>query len=250
MARLRIKNRSVLAVAGLALPLLAGCNIRQVLDWDMYNQPKVSKPYRPSNFFADKTSARPFVVGTVPRRDVVVDRSSVGVDYERVRYAGDAFPEGSFGKGDEVEPGKLKDALDRGQTVYNVYCAVCHGRTGKGDGMIVQRGFVKPPSFVLPPDGEREAMEKGDPHRWARTQYLQTAPPRHVYDAITNGFGGMYSYSERVKPADRWKVAAYIKALQANPAEAPVHNTAPAGPRPAGAGEPQPSTPSQGPAAK
>jgi mono/diheme cytochrome c family protein len=258
MARTRIMNRSVLAVAGLALPLLAGCNIRQVFDLDMYNQAKVSKPYRPSDFFADKTSARPLVAGTVPRKDVFVDRSSVGVDYEKIQYAGDAYPPDTFGEGDAVDPAKLKEALDRGQTVFNVYCAVCHGRTGKGDGMIVQRGFVKPPSFVLPPEGEREAMEKGDPHRWERTQYLQTAPPRHVYDAISNGFGGMYSYGERVKPADRWKVAAYVKALQSNPAEAAhaeghgptPHESAPAAPPARGAGEPPPSTPAAGPAAK
>ena len=225
------RSRVSLALAGLALPLLTGCNLRQVLNWDMYDQPKVSKPYRPSDFFADKASERPLVAGTVARKEVVNDRSSIGVDYEAVAYAGDGFPDGTLGEKDAVDPAKLKEVLERGQTVYNVYCAVCHGRTGKGDGMIVQRGFTKPPSFVVPPDaGELEKMKKDDPYHWQRTEYLQTAPPRHVYNAISHGFGGMYSYGERVKPIDRWKVAAYIKALQANPAEAsegPSHIAAP-----------------------
>ena len=228
MPRTRNTTRSVparaglarVALAGLALPMLAGCNLRQVLNWDMYDQPKVSKPYRPSDFFSDKTSARPLVGGTVPRSEVYVDRSSVGVDYVAAQYAGDGYPEGTLGEGDAIDPAKLKEALERGQTVYNIYCAVCHGRTGKGDGMIVQRGFIKPPSFVVPPDAaDREAMQKNDPHHWERTEYLQTVPPRYVVDVIGHGFGGMYSYGERVKPVDRWKVAAYVKALQSNPAE-------------------------------
>jgi mono/diheme cytochrome c family protein len=249
-------RRAAALLAALALPLVGGCNIRQVLDWDMYNQPKVSKPYRPSDFFADKTSARPLVAGTVPRKEVFVDRSSVGVDYVAAQYAGDGYPDGTLGEGDAVDPAKLKAALERGQTVYNVYCAVCHGRTGKGDGMIVQRGFSKPPSFVVPPDAaEKEAMQKGDPYRWQRTEILQTVPPRHVYNAISQGFGAMYSYGERVKPVDRWKVAAYVKALQANPAEAPPparphSDLGPAAPHNQGPGEPPTHSGTGTPAAK
>lgn len=199
------------ALPVLALPMLGGCNIRQIVGLDMYNQPKV-KVYRKSDFFEDKLGARPLVAGTVARREVYVDRSSVGVEY--VVHAGDGFPADVQKK---LEGNDLKATLERGQLVYNVYCAVCHGQTGLGDGMIVQRGFTKPPSFVLPADPE--AMKAADPHRWSRTEYLQTAPPSHFYNAITQGFGAMYSYGERVKPADRWAVAAYIKTLQATPSE-------------------------------
>ena len=214
----RINNtlRSLLLKAvlpALALPMLGGCNIRQIVGLDMYNQPK-AKVYRASDFFEDKTNARPLVYGTVARSEVYPDRSSVGVQY--VIHAGDGFPADVQKK---LDGNDLKATLERGQVVYNVYCAVCHGQTGLGDGMIVQRGFTRPPSFVIPSDEAKVKMQKEDPHRWARTEFIQTAPPSHFYNAITQGFGAMYSYGERVKPADRWAVAAYIKTLQSTPAE-------------------------------
>jgi mono/diheme cytochrome c family protein len=216
MRRPELRNfRSLLLKAvlpALALPMLGGCNIRQIVGLDMYNQAK-ARVYRKSDFFADQSSARPLVAGTIARKEVYVDRSSVGID--PVVYAGDGFPEDVKKKLDNKDD--LRATLQRGQVVYNVYCAVCHGQTGLGDGMIVQRGFTKPPSFVIPSDAE--TMKKADPNRWARTEFVQTAPPSHFYNAITQGFGAMYSYGERVKPADRWAVTAYIKTLQSTPAE-------------------------------
>jgi len=84
--------------------------------------------------------------------------------------------------------------LQRGQERYRIYCTPCHSELGDGHGMIVQRGFPPPPSY----DIER----------------LRQAPVQHFYDVITNGHGAMYSFAERVQPADRWAIAAYIKALQ------------------------------------
>jgi len=99
--------------------------------------------------------------------------------------------------------------LARGHERFNIYCSVCHGLNGQGDGMIVQRGFIAPPSFI-----ELERDKTDNPRRFEREQYLQTAPPRHIYNVITYGFGAMYSYAERVSPEDRWAIAAYVKALQ------------------------------------
>jgi len=84
--------------------------------------------------------------------------------------------------------------LERGQERYRIYCAPCHSESGDGDGMIVQRGFPAPPSFHLEP--------------------LRSAPPQHIYDVITRGDGKMYSFADRVQPADRWAIAAYVFALQ------------------------------------
>ena len=86
--------------------------------------------------------------------------------------------------------------LQRGQDRFNIYCAPCHARTGDGQGMIVQRGFPAPPSYFI--------------------DRLLAAPSQHFYDVISNGYGAMYSYADRVAPADRWAVTAYIRTLQAS----------------------------------
>ncbi len=84
--------------------------------------------------------------------------------------------------------------LQRGQERYHIYCAPCHSELGDGQGMIVQRGFPPPPSY--------------------HADRLRQAPVQHFYDVITNGYGAMYSFANRVQPADRWAIAAYIRALQ------------------------------------
>lgn len=84
--------------------------------------------------------------------------------------------------------------LDRGQRQFEVNCLPCHGRVGYADGMVVQRGFPRPPSF--------------------HSERLRKAPLSHFYDVISDGYGVMYSYADRVEPDDRWAIAAYIRALQ------------------------------------
>lgn len=86
------------------------------------------------------------------------------------------------------------DLLERGRERFNIYCSPCHARTGSGHGIIVQRGFPQPPTF--------------------HSERLRQAPLRHFYNVISDGFGVMYSYRDRVAPRDRWAIAAYIRALQ------------------------------------
>ena len=94
-------------------------------------------------------------------------------------------------------PPPLNQALlVRGEERFDIYCAVCHGPAGYGDGEIVQRGFPAPPSYHI--------------------DRLRQAPIQHFYDVITNGYGAMFSYAQRVSPNDRWAIAAYIRALQAS----------------------------------
>ena len=86
--------------------------------------------------------------------------------------------------------------LDRGRERFNIYCTPCHDYTGSGNGMMVQRGFQQPPSY--------------------HSERLRNLPVGHYFDVITNGYGAMYSYAGRVEPDDRWRIAAYIRALQAS----------------------------------
>ncbi|MGB8509603.1 MAG: cytochrome c, partial [Pyrinomonadaceae bacterium] len=86
--------------------------------------------------------------------------------------------------------------LDRGQQRYEAYCAMCHGLTGEGNGMIVRRGYRKPPSY------HEDRLQEGQ------------TPAAHFFDVITNGWGAMPSYDYLVPAEDRWKIIAYIRALQ------------------------------------
>ncbi len=156
----------------------------------MQNQPKFV-PLRSSEFYSDRRSARYPVPGTIPQlADQQVDREQLDpASYYLTGKHGNAY-----GNELPVEVGALPGVLARGQQRYNIYCTPCHSRVGDGDGMIVQRGYKRPPSF-------HEAR-------------LKDAPLGHFYDVISNGFGGMPDYAAQVKPADRWAIVAYIRALQ------------------------------------
>jgi mono/diheme cytochrome c family protein len=163
-----------LAAAVLLAAALVAC--RQ----DMHDQPKY-RPFRQSEIFADKRSARPLVPGTVARGMLREDR---------------AYYAGKVGKEFVTAIPVTVDAalLERGRTGFQVFCSPCHGRTGRGDGMVVQRGFKKPGSY--------------------HTDRLRGVPIGYLYDVMTNGFGAMSDYAAQVPVGDRWAIAAYIRALQ------------------------------------
>jgi mono/diheme cytochrome c family protein len=87
-----------------------------------------------------------------------------------------------------------EEIVKRGEERFNIFCAMCHGPTGYGDGMIVRRGYRRPPSY--------------------HTDGLRQAPVGHFFDVITNGWGAMPSYAAQIPVTDRWAIVAYIRALQ------------------------------------
>lgn len=95
-----------------------------------------------------------------------------------------------------AEPPPVTPALlARGRERFEIFCTPCHGYTGQGDGRVVQRGFPHPPSYL--------------------SARLKAAPARHFVEVISNGYGVMASYGDRIAPYDRWAITAYIRALQA-----------------------------------
>ena len=166
------------ACATLALILFIGAST--ACRRDMQDQPKYI-PLRPSEFFADGRSARPLPEGTIARGELRADK---------VFFTGK--------KGDEyvdrIPFPVTRAVLDRGQERFNIYCSPCHGRLGNGLGMIVRRGFKRPPSYHID-----------------RLRQIQIG---YFYDIISNGFGAMADYSAQVAPRDRWAIAAYIRVLQ------------------------------------
>lgn len=175
IAAVRCSRGGVRAAVVLLLALSAAA-CRQ----DMHDQPKY-RGLRPSSFFADGLAARPVIAGTVPRGRL---------DEDPLLYTG---KEGDAAAA--VFPFPVdQQVMERGQERFNIFCAPCHGRTGMGDGMVVQRGYRRPP----PLDDQR----------------LREAPVGHFFDVITHGFGAMPDYAAQIRPADRWAITAYVRALQ------------------------------------
>lgn len=158
----------------LSLALLVGCQ------QEMANQPR-HEPLEPSQFFPDGRSSRDLVPGTVPR---------------------EALPQNTILETGRVSGGEATDLpvpltpalLARGRERYNVYCTPCHDHVGTGQGMIVQRGYPRPPSFHIP--------------------RLRQAPLGHFVVVMANGYGAMPQYGYLVPTSDRWAIAAYLRALQ------------------------------------
>ena len=173
----RSRRGSAMLASGLAALALAGCErgLHQ-----MYDQPK-HKPLTPSGLFPNGNSSRPQEPGTAA-------------------HSAGALAGTSSGREGRVMPGAANPApvtaqlIARGRERFDIYCAPCHSRAGDGDGMVARRGFPNPPSYHI--------------------ERLRNAPDSHFYDAISNGFGVMYPYADRIEPHDRWAIVAYIRALQ------------------------------------
>ncbi len=156
------------------LLILAGC--RQ----EMYDQSRV-KPLAQSDFYSDLRTARTPVDGTVARgqlhEDTYLYTGKIGAN-----------------PGDYMPFAITEADLARGRERFNIYCAPCHSRLGDGNGMVVQRGYKHPPTY--------------------HQERLRKAPLGYFFDVMTNGFGAMPDYSSQIPVEDRWRIVAYIRALQ------------------------------------
>jgi mono/diheme cytochrome c family protein len=172
--------------------------------YDMQDQPRY-KAYKKSDFFADKRGSRDQVEGTIARGHLnenkafytgKIDNPNLSAPVQTATDASGNTLVASFPNDvDEFPIPVTKELIDRGQERFNIYCIVCHGPIGNGDGMVVRRGFPQPPTY--------------------HDDRLRNAPVGHFFDVITNGWGKMNSYAYQVPPADRWAIVAYIRALQA-----------------------------------
>jgi mono/diheme cytochrome c family protein len=159
---------------------LGGC-----YDASMTKQRKYSA-YAPSSLWSDGTSARAPPAGTVALGDLALDREA------------------------NDPPPATPALLARGRQRYAIFCAPCHGDDGRGDGIVVKRGFPKPPPFDL--------------------SRLREASGRRLFDVITHGVGVMYPYASMIAPTDRWAIVAYIRAIQLAEGASVRPPSSPAGP--------------------
>ena len=191
-----MKRAAALLLATLAL---AGCERTMR---DMYAQPRPG-PDAGSPLFADGKASRPPPEGSLAIASGDLAKTSSG------RHGRDDLAARAAAESASAPPPVTLALLERGRDRYDIACAPCHSVLGDGDGMIVRRGFPRPPSL----------------HQ-AR---LRDAPDRHLYDVISRGYGAMPSHADRLTPQDRWAVVAYVRALQLAQ-DAPV-DTLPAGTR-------------------
>ena len=168
-------NRAVAALSA-ALLLLAAAGCRQ----DMHDGPYYER-YEASAFFADGRASRPLVEGAVARGELRADGHLYKGYVDGELATTFPFP-------------VTREVVERGRNRFEIYCAPCHGQIGDGQGAIVQRGFQTPPSYHI--------------------ERLRNAPAGHFYNVITNGYGRMFSFNDRVQPEDRWAIVSYIRALQ------------------------------------
>ena len=182
----------------------------------MHDAPRYD-PLEASPVLPKGSSAQPLVAGTVPRgflrEDAILNTAKLN------------------GQPVDAFPFALTAAdLDRGQDRFNVYCSPCHGRTGAGNGMVVQRGFKQAASM--------------------HQERLRVMPVGYFFDVISNGFGVMPDYRMQLAPEDRWRVVAYIRALQlsqsATTADVPAAELAKL--KGGAAGAPPPQAPAPAPA--
>ena len=212
-SRLRVSASPLLFVFLIAgLFITAGCRR------DMQDQPRM-KPYRGTTFFADGLSGRQPIQGTVPRGFLREDTELfTGKRSAASTPSASPQPGAANAFADDVDTFPFpitEDTVRWGRQRYDIFCSVCHGLTGNGDGMIVRRGFRRAASF--------------------NDDRLRQAPVGHFFDAITNGWGAMPSYASQIPVQDRWAIIAYIRALQlsqqnpnATPGTSPVPGASPA----------------------
>jgi len=181
-AEFALSAKLLLAAAFVMLAvLLAGCRL------DMHEQPKF-KPLQENNFYSDLRASRPLIGETVARGQLNEDT-----------YLQTGFMNGK--EGNVMPFPATKEVLERGRERFNIYCSPCHSQLGDGNGMIVQRGFKRPPSYHI--------------------DRLRNAPIGHFFNVMSKGYGAMGDYSAQVPVNDRWAIAAYIRVLQLSQHAAP-----------------------------
>ncbi len=140
------------------------------------------KPQEESAYFANGAVNRLPVEGTVAVTEL----------YEDQHYYFGKDEKGKFIT--ESPLGSSTDILKRGEERYNIYCSPCHGQAGDGKGLVVQRGFMPPPTF--------------------HQDRLYKMPDGQIFDIISSGFRNMPSYKHQIPVEDRWKIVTYVRALQ------------------------------------
>lgn len=181
----------------------------------MADQPSY-RPYEPSNFLPNGMSARPLPAGAIAREWPRADdpllsglRAGRGAPAPAGEKGGTPPPDAPSAPAKFADgfPFELTRAdLDRGQERYTIFCAVCHDPVGTGTGKVPERGYVKPPNFHTDNSRGFALYRKEVP--------LRTAPVGYMFEVVSRGYGAMPRYAPQIHAKDRWRIVAYVRALQ------------------------------------
>jgi mono/diheme cytochrome c family protein len=201
------------------------CLLTTACQQEMARQPNY-RPLEPTTFFADGRASRPLVAGTVARGQPL-DRSPLVTFRTGSRFSDVGRAAALVGNPTMVALGTLlpftvgagageyvdvfpfpmdRQALERGQQRFNIFCAVCHDALGTGNGKIVERGYLKPTNY-------HTEYSRGFERRGLKV-LLRDAPLGYYFEVISLGYGAMPDYASQISVEDRWKIIAYIRALQ------------------------------------
>jgi mono/diheme cytochrome c family protein len=214
----------------LACLLIVGC--RQ----QMADQPSF-KPLQANSFFDDGRASRPLEPGVVAHGHLNDDQelytgrkpgAQVALLTAREVARGTMPPVAQAALAaaknpkdyyfDEFPFDVTRAVLERGRQRYNIFCSVCHDFTGSGNGIVVQRGFTKPPNLITDPS-------RGLAYQGMKVS-LREVPAGYIFDVITNGYGAMPDYAQQIGPTDRWAIVGYVRALQLS-RQVPAKNLSP-----------------------
>ena len=93
--------------------------------------------------------------------------------------------------------------LAKGREQFGIYCSVCHGLNGRGNGLVNQRAQkIIAPTWVPPSSLHDDSL------------YSDKYADGKLFNTISNGIRKMPGYAGQIKAKDRWAVVAYVRALQ------------------------------------
>lgn len=154
---------------------------------NMYDQPK-QKPESASEVFSNHSASRTPPPESIAAVSGILAGTTGGARDENQNNIDNAM------RAQKIPYAITTELLARGRERYGIYCEPCHSPAGDGDGYITRRGFPHPPSY--------------------HSERLRAISDRHIFEVISDGYGMMYSYGDRIEAPDRWSVVAYIRALQ------------------------------------
>lgn len=215
---MELRNRTLLLLLAAPAAIAIGCRgeisrkppIHLVKDMDF--QPKF-KAQSQASFpgWADQRAMREPMPGTIARGHL----GALDPDPDVARFY-------VFKRGNQYvtrNPLPLtRETLDRGQERFNIHCAVCHGRTGRGNGPVGLRWPVKPPSFLSVAGPVPFPTRKGAEQKPDRIdERVQNLVDGEIFETITGPVPArttMPAYGHQIPVKDRWAIVHYIRALQ------------------------------------